>query len=109
MEAEDTVMKWNRLHEILLMHTEKDITDALWDVAREQAEISFKAGMEYGDKEAYECGIYNGKADGIAEGIQDAVELAMSCNVLCDKKSAEENNCAACKLFWDKLKEWGVK
>ena len=33
----------------------------------------FQEGKVAGNKEAYECGVYNGKADGIAEGMRDMV------------------------------------
>lgn len=36
-------------------------------------EDAYRAGKEYGAKEGYECGVYNGKADGIAKGMRDVV------------------------------------
>ncbi len=60
----------------------------------------FKAGMEEGAKEAYECGVYNGKADGIAEGIKEVVEWIEN-NFL--KRVVSE-------MEWEtQKKKWGVK
>ncbi len=46
MEAKDTVMTYERIQEIDLKNAESNFTDALWDVAREQAEISFPLGIK---------------------------------------------------------------
>lgn len=42
----DTVMNKERLDAIDLKNAESNFTDALWDVAREQDEISFKVGIK---------------------------------------------------------------
>lgn len=44
MEAKDTLMPFERIQEIDLKNAESNFTDALWDVAKAQAEISFKLG-----------------------------------------------------------------
>lgn len=46
MKAYDTVMNFMRIEEIDAKNATSNFTDALVDVAREQAEISFKAGIE---------------------------------------------------------------
>jgi len=46
MKARDTVMSFERIQEIDLKNAESNFTDALWDVAREQANTSFGAGIK---------------------------------------------------------------
>jgi len=46
MKASDTVMPFSQIEAIDLKNAESNFTDALYDVAREQAEISFKAGIK---------------------------------------------------------------
>ncbi len=46
MIGKDTVMSFKRLQEIDLKNASSNFTDALYDVAREQAEISFKLGIK---------------------------------------------------------------
>ena len=46
MKAKDTVMSYERIQEIDLKNAESNFTDALWDVAREQAQVSFKKGIK---------------------------------------------------------------
>ena len=46
MKARDTVMNFMRIEEIDAKNATSNFTDALVDVAREQAEISFKAGVK---------------------------------------------------------------
>lgn len=46
MKAKDTVMNFMRIEEIDAKNATSNFTDALVDVAREQAEISFKAGVK---------------------------------------------------------------
>ena len=46
MKARDTVMNFMRMEEIDAKNATSNFTDALVDVAREQAEMSFKAGIK---------------------------------------------------------------
>ena len=46
MKASDTVMPFSQIEAIDLKNAESNFTDALYDVAREQAEISFKSGIK---------------------------------------------------------------
>ncbi len=46
MKAEDTVINFMRIEEIDAKNATSNFTDALVDVAREQAGISFKAGIK---------------------------------------------------------------
>ncbi len=79
--AEDTVMNEKEIAQAY--QKGRDEADspidegAAWKViAKAQAEISFKAGMEHGDKKAYECGVYNGEAEGLAKGIKEVVGIS---------------------------------
>jgi len=54
MEAKDTVMNFMRIEEIDAKNATSNFTDALVDVAREQAEISFMAGKKEGIREVVE-------------------------------------------------------
>ena len=69
-------------------------------------EAIFKAGMREGAKEAYEAGVYNGEADGIAKGIKEVVE-AMLDESYGDPRVTDfyKINC----FEWQaKLREWGI-
>ncbi len=46
MEAKDTVLSKEQLDAIDLKNAESNFIDALYDTARQQAEISFKAGIK---------------------------------------------------------------
>ena len=49
---------------------------------------------------AYECGVYNGHADGVAEGIKEAVDWVIEQSWAMNKSEGEQ---------WEsKLKEWGL-
>ena len=39
-------------------------------------------------------------------GIQEALDLAVDCDVLCTESDAQSCGCAACKQFWIEAKEW---
>ena len=100
MKASDTVMPFSQIEAIDLKNAESNFTDALYDVAREQAEISFKVGMEYSNKEAYNSGVYNGYAEGLACGIKEVVEWVHNHSGSLDGQRIE----------WHKqLKEWGIE
>jgi len=101
MEAKDTVIQST--------YDETEYLDTL-EIAQlqgtreAQAEISFKAGMEYGNKEAYECGVYNGHADGLAKGIKEVVDWIRSYSdieIHINVHHEEE--------WQSKLKEWGIE
>ena len=81
---------------------------------RKIAEMSFKAGYEEGNKEAYEIGVADGKVEGVAEGMREVVEWVVYCPK-CGSYLPKNLNgsrtlkCDYCK--WDgqaKLKEWGL-
>lgn len=71
MEAKHTVMKRQDIEDYIF-------GDKVWALIegqlRRQAEISFTAGMEKGNQEAYKIGIEDGKTEGVAEGIKEVVE-----------------------------------
>lgn len=78
MEARDTMMSFERIQEIDMKNAESNFTDALWDVAKEQAEISFKAGIKQGQTIAKKNYLL-GKGNGIREVIgwietEDAID-----------------------------------
>lgn len=64
MKDIDTVMSFMRIEEIDAKNATSNFTDALIDVAREQAEISFKAGM----KEVLDWGLETCPHDLFGEG-----------------------------------------
>ena len=84
MEAKDTVMNFMRIEEIDAKNATSNFTDALVDVAREQAEISFKAGIKE-----------------VVEWIEKRSSLSPGrCSVAMTYES---------RLEWQaKLKEWGI-
>ena len=86
MEARDTVLGKERLDAIDLKNAESNFTDALLDVAREQAEISFKVGI----KEVVEWGLETCPHDLFGEGTQ------------CYKRACDE-------CWREQLKVWGVE
>ncbi len=78
-----------------------------------------KAGEILGAKEGYGCGVYNGEAEGVAEGIKIVVEWSneecphdiqeLSQSGLCTHNDMPEKKCE-CPLCWQvELKEWGIK
>ena len=123
MEARDTVMTFERIQEIDLKNAESNFTDALWDVAREQAEISFKARQDEID---LLHSIINSKDVAITDlksllelakefaqnerqaGIKEVVEWGLE---TCPHDLfGEGTQCfkRACDECWkDKIKEWG--
>ena len=78
MKAEDTIKNNPQYKEIMFqayqLFSEGKEFKLTQDNIDTIIEISFKAGMEEGNQKAYECGVYNGKAEGIAEGLNEAVE-----------------------------------
>jgi hypothetical protein len=46
MNYKDTILSHNRINEIDLKNAESNFTDALWDVAEEQAKVSFATGIK---------------------------------------------------------------
>ena len=110
--AEDTVMNEKEIAQAY--QKGRDEADspidegAAWKViAKAQAEISFKAGMEHGDKKAYECGVYNGEAEGLAKGIKEVVDWIKKYR----SESTREFICLTFSRegFESKLKEWGLQ
>jgi len=116
MKAKDTVMTDGELEaeirkdykDFTIKEQTPEIEDVLCWTREAQAEISFKAGMEYGNKKAYEIGVSDGKVEGIAEGIREVVEWVLI---------QDEGQMARAELGWlispddwqAKLKEWGVE
>jgi len=59
-------------------------------------------GIEYGNQQAYECGVYNGHAEGLAEGIKEVVDWI-------NKRSDDYFYITIPQDEWQaKLKEWGI-
>ena len=94
MKASDTVMPFSQIEAIDLKNAESNFTDALYDVAREQSEISFKSGV----KEVVEfinnliIGIEGCKFEERLDGDKGCIVLDMN-----------ENQ------WQSKLKEWGCQ
>ena len=83
MKAEDTVMSFMRIEEIDAKNATSNFTDALFDVAREQAQISFRAGI----REVIEWG---------RETCPHYIGMTYCYKRVCDT------------CWQSKLKEWGV-
>ena len=77
-------------------------------LAQDIYEFIFKAGMEYGNKEAYESGVHNGHAEGLAEGIKEVVEWIKEHELI----SPDDSSIARFYPFYyieeRELKEWGI-
>ena len=73
------------------------------DRERYIAEKCYKAGIEYGNMESYESGVYNGHAEGLAEGIKLVVDWI-------EQEAPAPNTILYIdKAEWQaKLKEWGL-
>ena len=106
MEAKDTVMSDEEVEQFVLkLYNSPYLLVQMVEVIKK---ISFKAGMEYGNKKAYEIGVSDGKVEGIAEGIREVVEWVLI---------QDEGQMARAELGWlispddwqAKLKEWGVE
>ena len=101
MKASDTVMPFSQIEAIDLKNAESNFTDALYDVAREQAEISFKSGIkevvEWVDKwrEVVEHGDYSNGNE--AFGVDEGRVLTYQHIENLDKQ------------WQSKLKEWGIE
>jgi len=107
MEAKDTVMSKEQLDAIDLKNAESNFIDALWDTARQQAEISFKAGFEEGRKviptNEVQGTIYlEGKQTGIREVVEWVEENAYPPAAYKDIRRFRYDDWQA------KLKEWGI-
>lgn len=98
MEAKDTVMSLEVVKESIPLKTVEIVGQKLgydgyhiWKAFRanleRQAEISFKAGVEQGRREA--------------------VKLALDNDLLCSLEAAKQYNCVACPAFYAQLKELG--
>ena len=75
-----------------------------------QAELSFKAGMAYGNEKAYEIGLAEGKVEGIAEGIKEVVEFVATKRVAGFTliEGVGKGICIPDNIWKAKLKEWGL-
>ena len=114
MKAEDTVIKnfspyWvtAEIHDV----DGEVVCDEKYDMGKllkSQAEISFKAGMEYGNKEAYESGVYNGYAEGLADGIKEVVNWINSTHLKKTVNYNEPNLIIPLRYWNSKLKEWRI-
>jgi hypothetical protein len=100
MEAKDTVMNKVQLDAIDLKNAESNFIDALYDTAREQAEISFKAGWKQGMDDSKAL-IQESTSELKQEGIKEVVEWLQTL-VVGEKLLSGEVGQA-------KLKEWRIK
>lgn len=111
---DDTVLSDEQLEEDIRKDYKdfriKDEADYIRDILiwtrGTQAEISFKAGVEFGNQESYEIGIDEGKTIGLADGIKTVVDWIENNNHYNDywDTIAIENN------EWNtQLKEWGIE
>jgi len=105
MKASDTVMPFSQIEQIDMKNAESNFTDALYDVAREQAEISFKAG-----RESQVDAIANMYTVGIERGIKEVVEWMEGCMLQSLRDKDDKIYCRDYRVYdseWQsKLREW---
>ena len=113
MEAKDTVINYKRIQEIDLKNAESNFTDALWDVAREQAEISFKAGQEDVVRLThpyFQAIAKDSKQAGMEVVVEWVKENAPSVKAYAKHSPFNEPIWAISQERWqDQLKKWGIE
>ena len=118
MKASDTVMPFSQIEAIDLKNAESNFTDALYDVAREQAEISFKAGIEEAQNRLRSQEVLRITKEALAEqgldGIKEVVEWISEHSQLeqCDPDVMQYFTTYRWvdEYGWQsKLKEWGIE